>query len=163
MAQRELTVDITNLAATEGLARAVADSILSHSGRVPLTIALQGSLGAGKTQWVRYLCAALGIPSELVTSPTYVLLQRYAGLRDVYHLDFYRLESEAQVWDLGIDELYEQPVVVLVEWADKFPACLPDDCMTIQFQQRVEGGRVAELRASGANSRSVIDGVRLAP
>ena len=81
----------------------------------PLTIGLVGTLGAGKTQFVRFLVAALGVAAENVTSPTYVLQQTYLGSCKIHHFDFYRLDRAAQVWDLGIDELYEQPCIVLIE------------------------------------------------
>ena len=100
---------------------------MARFASTPLTVALAGGLGAGKTQFVRFLAQQLGVPSEDVTSPTYVLLQRYAGKQVVYHFDFYRLDTANQVWDLGIDELFEQPVFVCIEWANKFSECLPDE------------------------------------
>ncbi len=92
---------LPDLQATDELAQALAESVTT-----PLTIAINGGLGAGKTQLVRLLAQHLGVPAEEVTSPTYVLLQRYVGQQTIYHFDFYRLERESQVWDLGIDELY---------------------------------------------------------
>ena len=64
--------------------------------------------------------------AEDVTSPTYVLQQRYPTSPVIHHFDFYRLESPTAVWDLGIDELYGEPGFVFIEWADKFPECWPE-------------------------------------
>ncbi len=136
---------------TDALATLLAQHVQS-----PLTIGLVGTLGAGKTQFVRYLVAAMGVTSESVTSPTYVLQQTYVGRCKIHHFDFYRLESAAQVWDLGIDELYEQTCVVLIEWADKFPKCLPDDCLTIAITQASDGMRTAQFRGSGPNSNALL-------
>ncbi|MCR9293001.1 MAG: tRNA (adenosine(37)-N6)-threonylcarbamoyltransferase complex ATPase subunit type 1 TsaE [bacterium] len=146
-----LILELPSLEATQRLATA-----LGHSMRVPLTVAFEGDLGAGKTQFIRFLAASLGVPNEEVTSPTYVLLQRYQGQMVIYHFDFYRLESESQVWDLGIDELFEQPVAILIEWADKFPQCLPEDFLRISMRQLSDGQRMAEVSANGAVSGEVL-------
>ncbi len=123
----------------------------------PLTIGLVGTLGAGKTQFVRFLVAALGVAAENVTSPTYVLQQTYLGSCKIHHFDFYRLDRAAQVWDLGIDELYEQPCIVLIEWADKFPECLPDDCLTVVMTLTDHHSRWAGFRCSGPTSKTLLE------
>jgi len=146
----QLAVDISELRQTQSLAKAVAESLLANPSDRAQVIALSGTLGAGKTQWVRFFCQGLGVAVEQVTSPTYVLLQRYAGERTIiYHFDFYRLENNAQVWDLGIDELFEQPVVILIEWGDKFAECLPDDYLAIHLEIRSDGERTASLQSHG--------------
>jgi tRNA threonylcarbamoyladenosine biosynthesis protein TsaE len=136
--------------------RRLAESI-GRAGRQPTTLALVGALGTGKTQFVRFFAGGLGVPLEYVTSPTYVLLQRYVGKAIIYHFDFYRLDSPDQVWDLGIDELYEQPVWIVIEWADKFPECLPDDLLRIELLQNESGERSAELTATGPRGRRLLN------
>ena len=136
--------------------RRLAEQLAQHL-QPPLTIGLVGTLGAGKTQFVRFLVAALGVATECVTSPTYVLQQTYLGRYKIHHFDFYRLDTAAQVWDLGIDELYEQPCMVLIEWADKFPECLPDDCLTIAITLADHPSRLAEFRSSGPTSRMLLE------
>jgi tRNA threonylcarbamoyladenosine biosynthesis protein TsaE len=145
-----LRVDLPTLDATKQLADSLAACL-----EPPLTVALRGTLGAGKTQFVRFLAGSLGVAADQVTSPTYVLLQAYQGQVKIYHFDFYRLDSPAEVWDLGIDELYEQPCLVLIEWADKFSECLPDDVLTVFIDQSA-GGRVAALHGSGPRSAAVL-------
>ena len=120
-----------------------------------------GTLGAGKTQLVRDLVAELGGEAAVVTSPTYVLQQSYAARFVIHHFDFYRLESVAQVWDLGIDELFEQPALVLIEWADKFPECLPEDHLSISLSQSNSSQlgseqRLAKLSAGGPQAADVL-------
>lgn len=130
---------LPGLLATRRLAAQIALGLQTVLGRSPFTIALSGPLGSGKTQWIRYLCEELGVPPESVTSPTYVLLQRYrAGGSEIYHLDYYRLQQATQVWDLGVDELQEQPVLILVEWADQFPETLAADHLHLEFFQSSE-------------------------
>ncbi len=126
---------------------------------MPLVVALRGTLGAGKTQLVRYVAQALGVAAEDVTSPTYVLLQRYNGQQLIYHFDFYRLESAAEVWDLGIDELIEQSAILFVEWAEKFPECLPQDRLQIHLEpiaSVTEQLRQAEISATGPRSEAIL-------
>jgi tRNA threonylcarbamoyladenosine biosynthesis protein TsaE len=145
-------IELPTLEATDQFARALANAVASFTTSRAVTIALSGTLGAGKTQWVRYFGAALDIPALEVTSPTYVLLQRYSGRKTVYHFDFYRLETIAQVWDLGIDELFEQPLVVVIEWAEKFLACLPEDHLRIELFQNADGLRHAVVSATGSHA-----------
>lgn len=142
---------LPRLADTQKLAAAIAKHFLP-----PLTIALNGTLGAGKTQWIRYFAQALGVPGEEVTSPTYVLLQRYQASVPIYHFDFYRLQNAAQVWDLGIDELYEQHALVVIEWADRFEECLPDEYLEIRLVQDEAECRRAIVQAHGPRTMALL-------
>ena len=89
-------------------------------------IALVGDLGSGKTVLVRGLARGLGVADErLVSSPTYVLVQEYAGRVRLYHVDLYRLTAaEDELADLGIEEMLTDGVVV-IEWADRATSALP--------------------------------------
>lgn len=151
----KIVVNLPSLADSKELAQELAMCC-----EPPLTLALSGDLGAGKTQLVRYFCECLGVPAEEITSPTYVLLQRHVGTRTIYHFDFYRLENEAQVWDLGVDELFEQPVLVLIEWADKFPECLPENHLWIELSHESKDHRQATVRASGPSGLGVLARLR---
>jgi tRNA threonylcarbamoyladenosine biosynthesis protein TsaE len=103
-------------------------------------LGLCGPLGAGKTQLVKGLAVGLGYTGE-VTSPTFSLLHEYRGGREVlFHLDFYRVETERELIDLGWDELLEEGLVV-AEWADKFPGVLPRGTRLIRIEHREGGGR----------------------
>ena len=155
-----LHIELSDIDATESFARRLAAAI-----NRPITIALNGTLGAGKTQLARFLCSALGVPAESVTSPTYVLLQRYRGERfEIYHFDFYRLENAHQVWDLGFDELQESGAILLVEWAEKFPETLPLDHLSVQLsvpnsEDPVHGrpaGRDVEVSSTGPSSAQIV-------
>ncbi|QDV23540.1 tRNA (adenosine(37)-N6)-threonylcarbamoyltransferase complex ATPase subunit type 1 TsaE [Aureliella helgolandensis] len=139
-----LDLQLPTLQATRQLAR-----LISEHCQPPFTLVLNGTLGVGKTQLIRFLAEALGVPAEDVTSPTYVLLQRYSATVPIYHFDFYRLEHAAQVWDLGIDELYEQPAITVIEWGDKFPECLPEVFLECTIEQDAKEQRVARLVAHG--------------
>jgi len=88
-------------------------------------VALTGGLGAGKTHFTMGLVRGLGGCDD-VTSPTFTLVHEYrTGRLPVYHFDFYRVESAAEVTAIGWDEYLEASGVCVVEWADKFPELLP--------------------------------------
>jgi tRNA threonylcarbamoyladenosine biosynthesis protein TsaE len=93
-------------------------SELGRTLRPGAFVLLQGDLGAGKTVFVRGLASGLGLDPNVVTSPTFVLVQHYNGRLPLVHADLYRLDSAAAVDDLGLEEL-GSGAVVAVEWGDR--------------------------------------------
>jgi tRNA threonylcarbamoyladenosine biosynthesis protein TsaE len=83
-------------------------------------VLLHGDLGAGKTAFVRGLARGAGVSPDDVSSPTFTIVQEYAGRMTVYHVDLYRL-SPAEIDDLGLDDLMDSGGVVAIEWADRWP------------------------------------------
>jgi len=119
------------------------------------TIALCGTLGAGKTRFVQGLAAAVGIEPAEVTSPTFVLCQQYVGTRRLYHLDAYRLHDADEFRELGTEELYQEPALTLIEWADKVEPALPDSYLLIQIEVTGEQSRQFHISAIGEDLSSV--------
>jgi tRNA threonylcarbamoyladenosine biosynthesis protein TsaE len=99
-------------------------SALLRGGEVLL---LHGGLGAGKTCFVQGLCHGLGVTAEVV-SPTFTLVNTYEGRLRVHHLDFYRIESSADLSDIGVpdllDEVEDGGAVVVAEWPGPLAAAL---------------------------------------
>ena len=89
-------------------------------------IGLRGDLGAGKTQIVKGFAKGLRIEPR-VQSPTFALIHEYKGGRlPLYHLDLYRLETEAQIRGAGLEEyLYQTAGVTIIEWIDRWPELVP--------------------------------------
>jgi len=98
-------------------------------------VALTGELGAGKTALVRGIATGLGLDDErMVSSPTFVLVQEYAGDVPIYHLDLYRLTApEGELADLGVDEMLDDGVV-LIEWAERAGESLPRPRWSIRIE-----------------------------
>ncbi len=109
-------------------------------------IALEGDLGAGKTQFVRGLVRGLG-GTMRVSSPTFVLLNVYPAPRlTVYHLDAYRVHSAEDFEAIGFTELLEQQGVVVVEWASRVLDLLPPDRIDVQITPISRTIREIEIR-----------------
>jgi tRNA threonylcarbamoyladenosine biosynthesis protein TsaE len=104
-------------------------------------IRLHGPLGAGKSEWVRGLAAALGV-SGLVPSPTFTLCQPLRGGRlPLDHWDLYRLE-QARDWDsLGWPDCLVTSGLVAVEWPDRFPGKWPDKVLDLEIAPQPDGTR----------------------
>jgi tRNA threonylcarbamoyladenosine biosynthesis protein TsaE len=97
-------------------------------------VALIGDLGSGKTRFTKGICRELGV-SEHVASPTFTIINEYA-VNDlhVYHFDFYRVKSIAEILDLGFEEYINGDGICLIEWADKAQSLLPSDRYDVHFQ-----------------------------
>lgn len=148
----------TAAAETQALAMALAE--LARPGDVLL---LSGDLGAGKTAFAQGFGRGLGI-DEPITSPTFTLAREYQGARlRLHHLDVYRMESMAEVFDVDLPELLDDEAVVLVEWGEAIAASVPADYLEVAI--RLGDGddeRHLELRPVGASWASRVKAVSTA-
>ncbi len=146
------TIDLPDLAATEAFGRRLGR--LLFPGAV---VALIGPLGAGKTHLARAVAAGLGVPDpRIVTSPTFVLIQEYAGRLPVYHFDAYRLRGESDFGDLGAHEYFEGDGVCLVEWADRAAGVLPAEQLRVELAVVGETARRARVEAFGERYEALV-------
>jgi tRNA threonylcarbamoyladenosine biosynthesis protein TsaE len=117
----------TSAAETKALAAALAE--LARPGDLLL---LAGDLGAGKTAFTQGFGAALDV-DDLITSPTFTLVNTYEGRLELNHLDVYRLEGLAEVADLGVLEMLDEGGVTVIEWGDVVSPALPADYLEVRF------------------------------
>lgn len=89
--------------------------------------AFSGELGAGKTTFINALCENFEV-IETVTSPTYSIIQEYTTIKNkiVYHIDLYRIKSEREAMDAGIEDCLNSNEICMVEWPEKAPSIFPD-------------------------------------
>ena len=110
-------------------------------------VLLYGELGAGKTAFVRGLARGLGADPEGVSSPTFTLIQEYAGRIPLYHVDLYRLQPQ-EIPDLGLDDLMLGDGVVAIEWADRWPG-RPDAAVEVTIEHSGEDERSIRVSRLG--------------
>jgi tRNA threonylcarbamoyladenosine biosynthesis protein TsaE len=122
-------------------------------------VGLIGNLGAGKTHLVQAIAGALGVQNDEVTSPTFVLIQEYAGRVPVCHLDAYRLADTDEFLELGADELLGGDCVALIEWADRVADVLPRDRLMIEIEPLSENARELRITAGGPRSEQLVAGL----
>jgi tRNA threonylcarbamoyladenosine biosynthesis protein TsaE len=119
-------------------------------------VALCGTLGAGKTRLVQAIAEGCGIDRRAVTSPTFVLVQEYHGRREICHIDAYRLRSEDEFLELGPEEYYQTPGLVLVEWADRVSDFLPKERIEVRIDVTGDTSRRFEVVAHGERYQGVL-------
>lgn len=131
-----------------------AGALLGAQLRPPLVVALDGELGAGKTNLVRGIAAGLGIRVRDVTSPTYaVCMQHQSDQGPVAHLDLYRLSGADDLESVGWWEMLDS--IVLVEWASRVPEAVTTADLAILLSVAGPRSRVIEVQPRTAAGEAV--------
>ena len=124
-----MTTVITNSAQeTEQLGERLAKQLTGNE-----TIALFGGLGMGKTAFTRGLCRGLGT-GEVVSSPTFALVNEYTGRCPVYHFDMYRVTTWDDLYSTGFFD-YQGNGVMVIEWSENIEGALPDDAIRVTIER----------------------------
>ena len=112
-------------------------------------VALSGELGAGKTTFVQGFAKGLGVTDKII-SPTFVLIRQHKipkTKKILYHIDLYRIEDTLNIDKLGIKELIDNPLnIVIIEWAEKIKSRLPKNTVKISF--KIVGGDIRKITLS---------------
>jgi tRNA threonylcarbamoyladenosine biosynthesis protein TsaE len=120
-------------------------------------VALIGNLGSGKTHFVQGVAEGNEIASDIcVTSPSYTLLNEYAGRIPLYHFDLYRLHGDGDVRDLGFEEYFFGDGACLVEWAERLDEELPDQNLKIVFTQCGDTSRKIDFYYTGPRYEKIV-------
>ena len=144
---------ITNSAAeTRELGKRLAEKL--KAGDV---ILLTGELGAGKSERARGIAKGLGV-AETVTSPSFTILNVYeSGRTPLYHFDWYRLVSEEELYELGMDEYLGGDGIALVEWPERCPDANPADCLRVRITAEGENTRKIEAEPNGSFRKIILE------
>jgi tRNA threonylcarbamoyladenosine biosynthesis protein TsaE len=97
--------------------------------------AFEGELGAGKTTFIKALCAQLGV-TETTSSPSFSLVNEYPTQdgKSVYHFDLYRMQSSKEAVDVGMEEYLWSGNYCMIEWSDRAKELLPDTTVWIKLE-----------------------------
>jgi tRNA threonylcarbamoyladenosine biosynthesis protein TsaE len=107
-------------------------------------VALHGPLGAGKTAFVAAVVRALH-GQDQTSSPTFTFWHCYEGAPPIHHLDLYRLESPAELPELGLEQAFGPDALTLVEWAERAPGLLPAGAIAVHIEGAGDGAREIEI------------------
>ena len=107
--------------------------------------AFYGSMGAGKTTFVKALCEAMGV-TDTVNSPTFAIVNEYdtPSGRPIYHFDFYRIKRHAEVYDKGYEDYFYGRGLCFIEWPELIEELLPEETVKVTIEEQPDGTRVVK-------------------
>ncbi|SRR5690554_2969648 len=107
--------------------------------------AFYGSMGAGKTTFIKAICQELGV-KETVASPTFAIVNEYRDGKgqSIYHFDFYRINRLEEVFDFGYEDYFYSGNTCFIEWPELVESILPENTVKVAIRIKKDGGRVVE-------------------
>ena len=104
--------------------------------------AFYGKMGAGKTTFIKAICEELGV-SDVITSPTFALVNEYTAGNGaaIYHFDFYRIKTLAEVYDMGYEDYFYGGNLCFLEWPELIEEILPEDATKVTITEEADGSR----------------------
>ena len=109
-------------------------------------ILFYGEMGVGKTTLIKILCKLLGV-EEPTNSPTFSIVNEYLSNQNntIYHFDFYRIEKEEEVFDMGYEDYFYDNSYCFVEWPEKIPNLLLLDAVEVSITMDAENNRIISV------------------
>jgi tRNA threonylcarbamoyladenosine biosynthesis protein TsaE len=102
--------------------------------------AFYGKMGAGKTTFVKAVCEELGV-EDVITSPTFAIVNEYKGADTIYHFDFYRIKKLEEVYDMGYEDYFYSGNLCFIEWPELIEELLPEDTVKVCITENGDGTR----------------------
>ncbi|NLA75382.1 MAG: tRNA (adenosine(37)-N6)-threonylcarbamoyltransferase complex ATPase subunit type 1 TsaE [Deltaproteobacteria bacterium] len=111
-------------------------------------VALSGPLGSGKTWLTKGIGIGLGVdPDEVISSPSFSLVNEYQGRCLLYHIDLYRLDKLNDIALLGLDDYFHENSAVVVEWSERSPGLFPPGYISIRIEITGDNTRSIEINS----------------
>jgi tRNA threonylcarbamoyladenosine biosynthesis protein TsaE len=115
--------------------------------------AFYGSMGAGKTTFIKAICEELGV-KDVITSPTFAIVNEYSlplqsegDGASLFHFDFYRIKKMEEVYDMGYEEYFYSGALCFIEWPELIEELLPEDAVKVSITEQEDGTRVVEMNS----------------
>ena len=135
-----MEIKINDLGSIREAARQFIAQIGEHK-----VFAFYGSMGAGKTTFVKAICEELGV-EDVITSPTFAVINEYQakdGL--IFHFDFYRIKKLEEVYDMGYEDYFYSGSLCFIEWPELIEELLPDDAVHVFIEEQPDGSRTVRM------------------
>ncbi|GHT03707.1 tRNA (adenosine(37)-N6)-threonylcarbamoyltransferase complex ATPase subunit type 1 TsaE [Bacteroidia bacterium] len=135
-------IPIHSLESIAGAAQEFIASMGDHT-----VFAFSGTMGAGKTTFIKAVCEALGV-TDVINSPTFAIVNEYRSETTaelIYHFDFYRINTLQEACNIGTEDYFASGALCFIEWPDKIEPLLPAGTVFVTIEEQENGARILKM------------------
>ena len=137
-----MEINIKDIAQINEAAQTFVEHIGNHR-----VFAFYGSMGAGKTTFIKAICEELGV-EDVINSPTFAIINEYRSDTTgelIYHFDFYRINKLSEAEDIGTEDYFYSGALCFIEWPEKIEELLPGDVVHVTITEEADGSRTVTI------------------